>query len=138
MRLDKVVDAKINMLVDLMLTDGVGPSEFAENIFTKEYNEVSFYKNGEYIVGKLVFVVDDKITEMKYTYTINKKLIRIEERINSKFVILWDREMREDEIIREIILYMNNLYKPEQILKFINSLPLSLQQRFLSEMGKTA
>lgn len=139
MELNKVIDAKINMLVDLMLTDGVSPSEFADNIFSEEYCEVSFYKEDNHIIGKLVFTVEKVITVMKYTYTVDRKVMKIEEEEEEgKCIILWDRKMREIEIIQEILSYMEVFYKSDQILNFVKTLPISLQQKFMFELSKSA
>ena len=134
MNYQKVIDYKLQMLIDLMLTDGVSPSDLSNNIFEKDYVSITFYKKSQYVIGKLDFYENENILQniqMIYTYTNDKKLIRIEEIHNEVRHLLWDREKREDELIEEVLYFMKCSYTYEQIEKFIMSLPQNLRMRIL-------
>lgn len=134
MNYQKVIDYKLQMLIDLMLTDGVSPSDLSNNIFEKDYVSITFYKKSQYVIGKLDFYENENILQniqMIYTYTNEKKLIRIEEIHNEVRHLLWDREKREDELIEELLYFMKCSYTYEQIEKFIMSLPQNLRMRIL-------
>lgn len=126
MNYQKVIEYKIQMLVDLMLTDGVSPSELSENIFEKQYISISFSKTNDYVIGKLNFYENEDLIQniqMIYTYTEDKKLIKIEEEENGKKLLLWDRRKREEELVEELLYFMKNCYNRAQMEKFILTLP---------------
>ncbi len=126
MNYQKVIEYKIQMLVDLMLTDGVSPSELSENIFEKQYISISFSKTNDYVIGKLNFYENEDLIQniqMIYTYTDDKKLIKIEEEENGKKLLLWDRRKREEELVEELLYFMKNCYNRAQMEKFILTLP---------------
>ena len=77
MNYQKVIDYKLQMLIDLMLTDGVSPSDLSNNIFEKDYVSITFYKKSQYVIGKLDFYENENILQniqMIYTYTNDKKI----------------------------------------------------------------
>ena len=132
MNYQKVIEYKIQMLVDLMLTNGVSPSELSDNIFEKQYVSISFSKVSGCIIGKLNFYEEDNSAQniqMIYTYTADKKLIRIEEEENGKRHLLWDRKKREEELIEELLYFMHYCYNSNQMEKFILSLPKCLRTK---------
>ena len=132
MNYQKVIEYKIQMLIDLMLTDGVSPSELSENIFEKQYISISFSKINDYVIGKLNFYENENVMQniqMIYTYTEDKKLIRIEEEENGKRLLLWDRKKREEELVEELLYFMKNCYDSTQIEKFILTLPECLRTK---------
>ena len=126
-----VIKKKINDLINLMLTDGVQPSDLADNIFFESYVQIRYEKiNGE-IIGELVFKekTEDKELEttLRYFYGINKKIIRIEEEISDLKRIIWDRDYEEARMINDIVSMMMDCYLPDQIEKFTNTLPEDLR-----------
>lgn len=130
MNYQKVIEYKIQMLVELMLTDGVSPSELSENIFEKQYISISFSKINGYVIGKLNFYENENVMQniqMIYTYTEDKKLIRIEEEENGKRLLLWDRKKREEELVEELLYFMKYCYDSTQMEKFILTLPECLR-----------
>lgn len=141
MNYQKVIDYKLQMIIDLMLTDGVSPSELSDNIFEKEYISISFSKTNRYIVGKLNFYENENVLQtiqMFYTYSFDKKLIRIEEEENGNRHLLWDRQKREEELIEELLYFLNYCYDNNQMAKFVASLPDNLRnkiQEHILDMG---
>lgn len=132
MNYQKVIEFKIQTLVDLMLTNGVSPSELSNNIFEKQYISISFSKVGKYIIGKLDFYDDENHTQniqMIYTYTSDKQLIRIEEEQNGVNCLLWDRKKREEELLEELLYFMDFCYDGKGIENFIMSLPPNLRNK---------
>lgn len=135
MNYQKVIDYKLQMIIDLMLTDGVSPSELSDNIFEKEYISISFSKTNGYIIGKLNFYENElQIIQMLYTYSFDKKLIRIEEEENGNRHLLWDRQKREEELIEELLYFLNYCYDNNQIAKFVSSLPDNLRNKVLEHI----
>lgn len=126
----KVINFKLNTLIDLMLTKGVSPSELADNIFDEDYLSISFSKTNEYIVGKLNFFDKGEVLQniyMLYTYSKDKRLVQIEEIVNGDKHLLWSRRSREEELITELLYFMNCCYNAQQIDEFISSLPEELK-----------
>lgn len=135
MNYQKVIDYKLQMIIGLMLTDGVSPSELSDNIFEKEYISISFSKTNGYIIGKLNFYENElQIIQMLYTYSFDKKLIRIEEEENGNRHLLWDRQKREEELIEELLYFLNYCYDNNQIAKFVSSLPDNLRNKVLEHI----
>ena len=140
MNIREVIDYKINLLIEIMLTDGVSPSDLANNIFSDEYTDISFHKDGECIIGELSFMKKERndFIKMKYSYNLNMRVQRIDEYTNAKWVCLWDRNMREQEIVIEIIELMKSSHTKSQIIDFISSLPLEIKSKFIDECVKIA
>lgn len=135
MNYSEIINYKIKMLIDLVLTKGVSPSDLADNIFEEKYVNISFSREENHIIGRVNFYVSElpkQCTEMIYTYTNEKQLIRVEESINGRIEILWDRESRESELLNEIIYFMRTCYNDKQINNFIKTLPEELAERLES------
>lgn len=133
MKSDKIINYKIDLLIDLMLTDGVSPQDLTDNIFSEQYNKIIFYKKDGFIIGEITFLSENgKPITMIYTYTIDRKVLRISERTKYKEIVLWDRKMREQEIITELLDYMSMIYTEKQIKRVIEKLPDELKYKVLS------
>lgn len=138
MNYQNVIDYKIQMLIDLMLTDGVSPCELSDNIFEEKYISISFSKINGYIVGKLNFYENENVlqnVQMIYTYSKDKVLMKIEEEVSGKKQLLWDRKSREEDLMEEILYYLKHCYNQKQIDKFIMSLPKNLKDRISEYMS---
>ena len=138
MEYSKLINYKINELVDLLLTDGVRPGDLSDNIFDQDYIDIRYYKDNGYIIGELIFNSDNLLVKMIYTYSQDRRILRIEEEIQGRKEIVWDRSMREKEIIEEIVYFIKLVYNPEQIHHFLMSLPNAVGSSILSEYSKTA
>ena len=137
MDFSKVINYKINILIDLMLTDGVSPSDLVNNIFDDIYSRISYYKKDSNIVGELEFYDindNDKLVKLIYTYSNDKKVLRIEEQVRNETTILWDRSMREKELISEIVCLLKKVYSPKQLITFIEALPEQLKYSINKEI----
>lgn len=134
MNFKKAIDYKIKTLIDIMITAGVSPSDLANNVFDKEYISISFKKKNDKVIGNLKFYERTKslqIIEMYYTYNEEKKLIRIEENVNGIVNLLWDRNKREEDLIKETLYLMKSCYTAKQIVKFIYTLPDEIKDRMI-------
>lgn len=140
MDIKKVIDYKVNLLIDIMLTDGVSPSDLANNIFTEEYTDISFHKDGDFIYAEISFYDIEKTENVKMKYLYNKlmRVQRIEEFSCSKWSLLWDRNMREQELANEIIEFMKLCYNATQINEFVNTLPDNVRCKVQNELMKSA
>lgn len=139
MNFKEVIEYKINTLIDLMLTDGVSPKDLANNIFLDKYKNISFYKKDGFIIGDLSFESDlNELVQMKYTYSEDSRILRIEEQINEKNTVLWDRSMRESEITKDLLEFLTMAYEPKQVESIIKTLPASVRIAIYNEQYKTA
>ncbi len=125
------IKKEIEGLINLMLTNGVQPSDLADNIFLNEYVSLKYEKINGQVIGSVTFEEEidlvKKNTTLHYFYDENKQVVKIEETIRNRRKILWDREKREQEIINNIIRLMKNCYSKKQIQKFIDTLPDKLK-----------
>ena len=133
---NKILNKKFKKLVWLYLTNGLTPSDFADNIFIGDYKEISRKKKDTYSVMEMFFVSDydgEEIkTKLKYYYDSNKKLLMIEEKNDDQnFKQIWNREDREEELSREIAQIINDEIDPKARNFFVNSLPIELKERLL-------
>ena len=132
----RILELKLDRLLDLMLTSGVQPSDLVDNIFLNEYNSISYKKHEQNIIGELVFEEKegDIITSitMKYTYDSEKRICRIEEEVDGRTLILWDRSNTETELINDILNIMDKKYSGDEVNKFIMSLPEQLKSKINS------
>lgn len=131
----QIVLKKINDLISLVLTDGVQPSDLADNIFVDSYVKVGYTKiNGE-VTGELVFEEEGSIrtiTTLRYFYNVHRKITRIEEEVHNAKKVIWDRSHQEAQMINEIVDMMEELYSTEQIKTFIASLPENIQTKLVA------
>ena|SRR5690625_4616422 len=130
------IKESLSTLVKLMLTPGIKPSELADNVFLKDYKSISFFKKNEMTVGELTFIEiignNSYDVLLRYYYDTSKRVILIEEELNGKNTIVWDREASEIEIINEIV-YLLKTYEPRNITNFLSSLPTELSNKVLNQ-----
>lgn len=130
------IKESLSTLVKLMLTPGIKPSELADNVFLKDYKSISFFKKNEMTVGELTFIEmignNSYDVLLRYYYDTSKRVILIEEELNGKNTIVWDREASEIEIINEIV-YLLKTYEPRKITNFLSSLPTELSNKVLNQ-----
>ncbi|MEH7532582.1 hypothetical protein COJ21_26550 [Priestia megaterium] len=139
MKTVKLIEDKLDNLVKLMLTAGVQPSELADNVFVSEYKSISFAKRDNSIIGELIF--EEVIGEisidvlLRYYYDTSKRVVLIEEEINNKVKVLWDRDTKEIELINEIVNLLKEL-DTKKVSEFISSLPSELSDKVQHQYKK--
>lgn len=133
MNIQKKIKPKLDELINLMLTVGVQPSELADNIFNNSYDKISYKKEGDFIIGELSFNEEQGSINydviLRYFYTKDKTLIKIEEDILGEKCLLWERAHDEDTLIKDIINLMRKQYTTEQVTAFVSSLPEHIKER---------
>lgn len=142
----KIIKDKLDVLIDIILTDGVQPSELADNIFIDPYVNLSFTRTIDNVIGRVVYFDydDDESIEdaskvvLEYYYTHDKKLVRIDETIKNRTEVIWDRTRRERELINEIIDLMGQIFTRKQVSNFINTLPKDVREKIFTEYSKSA
>lgn len=97
-------NSKIDKIVAFCLMKGVQPCELITAIFEKEYTHIETIKNKNdvYLIISYNELVDNDIynIKMRYTYDLDSRLQRIEQKINkSGYKIQWDRIDKLKEII---------------------------------------
>lgn len=126
-----LVQKKIKNLINLMLIDGVQPKEIANNIFLDDYESISYKKFNDVIIGEIMYneLVNSQYVKviLRYYYSMDKKVIRIEEELLGKVNIIWDRDYKQEHMIREIVELMQKAYTKKQIEAFVSTLPESIR-----------
>lgn len=122
-----LLNKKLDDLLNLLMVDGVQPSELADNIFLQPYVQITYKKVNGGVVGELHFEEEANkkhgVTVLRYLYNNDKKVYRIEEEVGDLRKILWDRDFEETNILDQILEIMRELYNSSQIEKFISTLP---------------
>lgn len=133
---------KLDDLVNLILTDGVQPSDLADNIFLDSYVKLSYTKQQGEVIGEISFEEKNNavtvITILRYFYGLDKKIIRIEEEVMGIKKILWDRNFEEIQMINEIVGIMKKFYLSSQVEKFICTLPCSIRNKIKKRYNEIA
>ena len=139
MKTVRLIEDKLDTLVKLMLTAGVQPSELADNVFLSDYKSISFSKKDNSVVGELVF--EEMIGEisidvlLRYYYDTSKRVVLIEEEINNRTKVLWDRDTKEIELINEVVSLLKEL-DTKKVSEFISSLPSELSDKVQHQYKK--
>jgi len=142
MAANDVIQYKLDRLINVMLNDGVQPGDIADNIFLNEYKQVSYRKSENSIVGEVIIsetignIESDYI--LRYIYTIDKKIMRIEEERSGKITIQWDRDIIETELIEDICDILKIHYTRAQMERFLNTLPKNLSGKIIDLLYKVA
>lgn len=128
-----LLQTKLDDLVELLLTNGVQPADLSDNIFLASYEEVCYKKINGQVIGELTFLENryshNIIIKLKYYYSNDRKIMKIEEEIGGEVEVVWDRNFTEKKLVDEILLIMNKVYGKDQISQFIASLPEHLQEK---------
>lgn len=126
-----LLQAKLNDLVHLLLTDGVQPADLSDNIFLTAYEEVTYKKVNGQVIGELTFLENryscDITVKLRYYYSSDKKIMKIEEEIAGEVQVVWDRNFTEKKLVDEIMVILKKAYNNQQLSNFIRSLPEHLQ-----------
>ncbi len=123
MNIKAVLDYKKNKIINIMIEKGVQPEELSENIWNKEYKSINIARIDESIVCSLTFIDNDNEINMIYKYNNDKKLIQIEEISNSIKTVLWDRNLKLQELINDLCEFLKINYREDQIERILNTLP---------------
>ncbi|MFB0846555.1 hypothetical protein [Paenibacillus oleatilyticus] len=131
-----LLQTKLNDLVELLLTDGVQPADLSDNIFLTSYEEISYKKINGQVIGELTFLENrhsnDIIVKLRYYYSKDKKILKIEEEIANEVKVIWDRDFTEKKLVEEILVILDKFYNKDQISKFIATLPEHLKGKILN------
>lgn len=139
MSLQDLLKSKLDRLINIMLTDGVQPSDFADNISLDCYKKISYYKLNDNIIGELTISEEQNIdTVLRYVYNSSMRLMRIEEESLGVTKIEWDRNESETELINEIVEIIQTQYTDEQMSNFLNSLPENIKDKIKSRFKEVA
>ena len=138
----EVIQSKIDRLITIRLTKGVQPEDLADNIYLNDYKKICFYKEENFIIGELTFEekLNDEVvdTTLRYVYSEDKFILRIEEQIGNDVRIEWDRNTIECTLIDDIIDILKTKFSDECSRKFINLLPDDLKAKVESACFRVA
>lgn len=135
----EVIKYKIEILINTLLEKGIQPEELVSNIWRNQYSSFNIFKEDEHRVVCSIYFNDNGISiNMIYKYDENKDLIIIEETVEGRKTILWDRK----EYIRisindicDLIRATNNI---ENATSFIKSLPKYIKVLIQNELAEIA
>lgn len=128
MNTKNVIDYKMKKIINLAISKGVQPEELMENIWNKQYKSINVYKDKKNIICKLIFLENRKEIEMHYVYNKEKELIKIIEIINNKSLIFWDKDIKLQELIDDVVELLSYYCTNKEIEKILNTLPDTLRQ----------
>lgn len=133
---------KLDDLVNLMMTDGVQPSDLANNIFLQSYVQIIYKKINGKVIGEMHFKEEEneeyQTIVLRYFYGNDRKVYCIEEEIKGSVKILWDRDFKQMQIINQIVDIMQKYYDSAQIEKFISTLPSSISKHIKNKIREIA
>jgi len=126
------LDKAVQGLLDLHLTRGVQPSDLADNLFDVEYTDYSLKKRGAILILDLSYIEDfegfsQKIC-MRYTYSMERYLVRIEQRVgSSKFSVQWCRSAAITKAVADVTQCLSNAgLSAKEVSKVLNTMPQDL------------
>jgi hypothetical protein len=126
------LDKAVQGLLDLHLTRGVQPSDLADNLFDVEYTDYSLKKRGAVLILELSYQEDfEELSQkicMRYTYSMERYLVRIEQRIGaSKFSIQWCRSAAIAKAVADVTQCLSIAgLSAKAISKVLDTLPQDL------------
>ena len=138
-----VLMSKVNRVIELMLADGVQPSDIADNVFLDGYECVCYKKAGDYIIGEVTISEDEDDEErgkytLRYVYNKKKRIERIEEEVKGKTELLWDREEIVTHLVVDIIGILKAQYSACEMDRFVTSLPHDLYIKICTMLNQVA
>jgi hypothetical protein len=103
---------------------------------------VSYKKCGDNIIGEVVIseTIGNRESDyiLRYFYTSNKRIMRIEEEKFGKVTVHWDRTSVETELINDIVDMLKIHYTETQMEQFVNTLPKDLSEKIMNLYYKAA
>lgn len=130
----------IDKLVATHLIRGVQPSEIADAVFEQNYNSVELSKKKDGTIQMLVAFIDEGvINKMRYTYSQDKYLMRIEQKVGKGlFKEQWDRENMVNEMLDELTHQLSGLNSTQVVDNFISKLPDELRPTLRAKLSLVA
>lgn len=133
-KINSRIKALIHEISTLHLTFGVQPNELVEAAFNENYVSFEIRKNATSLFLLLTFDEydggDKSIVKMRYSYSLDKKLMRVEQKIdNSQYKKQWDRLECMDNFINELASELSNLNEASTVDAILSRLPNDLLER---------
>ncbi|WP_160687495.1 hypothetical protein [Clostridium sp. C2-6-12] len=128
MDIKAVLDYKKSQIINLMLEKGVQPEELTENIWNDLYKTINIGRVEDSIICSLTFVENNSEIKMNYIYNSDKILIRIEEILDLKTTILWDRKLKLQELINDLCEFLRINYSENKVQKVLNTFPEEIKK----------
>jgi phage-related protein len=145
MKIDNKIKCIIEKMTHLFLTKGVQPSEITDAIFAQEYNDISFSKTEKFITMVVCFSevdeenMDPIIHRMKYTYTLDKYLVKIEQKIGTKnYKTQWDRDIEISKLLHQFTDQVKIIAPNANLNEILSTMPEPLQPSLCSHLKLVA
>jgi len=138
MKIKPDVKALIDQLIAIHLNKGVQPSDISGNIFEDNYRTVEIMRCSGSVKMTVSFCefedsADQSIVHMRYTYSPDKTLMQIEQKVGRKpFKIQWDRRQSIKDLICKIAQELKQINDPTEVDTAMRTIP----NEFVVDIGE--
>lgn len=142
--MNKLLKDALDELTTLHLFNGVQPSDLADAMYESPYLEFKTTKTTEHLTVELIFIDECEETvnsvKMKYTYSLDRKLQRIDQKIGSKKIaVQWCRKTATNSAIAKIELALSKMRVPDKkISEIMSTLPSSARSLIRAKLSLVA
>lgn len=142
--MNKLLKDALDELTALHLFNGVQPSDLADAMYESPYLEFKTSKDDEHLTVELSFIDECEetvnIVKMKYVYSLDRKLQRIDQKIGSKkFAEQWCRKTSTNAAIAKIELALRKMkFNDEKISTIMSTLPNSASSLIRAKLSLVA
>lgn len=142
--MNKLLKVALDELTALHLFNGVQPSDLADAMYENPYLEFKTTKTTELLTVEISFVDEcgefANIVKMKYAYSLDRKLQRIDQKIGlKKYAIQWCRKTATSDAIRKIELALSSMkVSDRKIIEIMSTLPSSASSLVRAKLSLVA
>ncbi|WP_404938968.1 hypothetical protein P7C00_11265 [Pseudomonas sp. JDS08PS003] len=142
--MNKLLKDALDELSALHLFNGVQPSDLADAMYESPYLEFKTIKTAEHLTVELSFIDECEesvnTVKMKYIYSLDRKLQRIDQKIGSKkFAIQWCRKTATNDAIAKVELALSKIrVTDKRISAIMSTLPSSTSSLIRAKLSLVA
>lgn len=142
--MNKLLKDALDELTTLHIFNGVQPSDLVDAMYEYPYLEFKTTKTAEHLTVELSFIDECEETvnsvKMKYIYSLDRKLQRIDQKIGSKkFATQWCRKTATNDAVAKVELALSKMKVPDQQINAIMStLPSSARLLIRAKLSLVA
>ena len=142
--MNRLLKVALDELTALHLFNGVQPSDLADAMYENPYLDFKTTKTFELLIVELSFVDEyeefTNIVKMKYAYSLDRKLQRVEQKIGSKkYAIQWCRKAATSDAIIKIELALSKMKISDiKISEIMSTLPSSVRSLIRAKLSLVA
>ncbi|OAE15515.1 hypothetical protein A2T76_17770 [Pseudomonas brenneri] len=142
--MNKLLKDALDELTALHLFNGVQPSDLADAMYETPYLEFKTTKTVEHLTVELSFIDEYEETantvKMKYVYSLDRKLQRIDQKIGSKkFATQWCRKTATSDAITKVESAFRKMrVTDKKISEIMSTLPSSARSQVRARLSLVA